>query len=314
GGKLGALLRCLIREAIAPVRSHVSSMLIHSIFLLYLGRASEFAHSQDLQEQAKGLQAINHFFTSRYLPQDLMHFTWDMYSAMQADSYDERLQAFEHEKKALNFTQADLDQLKELYKKIFKQETRHKKKETILKALREQENDLQTKCKLRNDKKAIIQEYLGLGLSKELRNTLRDLIWLTPKHIELDFAWKSVRNFFASLYVLQELDNTPQAEPEPEVFMQKCHLWLTHYSTLKDLFTNPHPFKLAEWFTAWAYILAKNKEWKRITGARRLFIGKLLGHKGIIRAAYQQGVTVYPETLQDIQTTAPFDCVTPGSI
>ncbi|MFX0064261.1 MAG: zinc ribbon domain-containing protein, partial [Candidatus Hermodarchaeota archaeon] len=55
-------------------------------------------------------------------------------------------------------------------------------------------------------------------------------------------------------------------------------------------------------------------EWKRITGARRLFIGKLLGHKGIIRAAYHQGVTVKTETLQDIQLTAPFDCVTPGHI
>ena len=79
GGKLGALLRCLIRETIAPVRSHMSSMLIHSIFLLYLCRASEFAQSPDLQEQAKGHQAIKHFFRSSYLPQDLMHFTWDMY-------------------------------------------------------------------------------------------------------------------------------------------------------------------------------------------------------------------------------------------
>ncbi|MFX0064080.1 MAG: hypothetical protein ACFFC7_18065 [Candidatus Hermodarchaeota archaeon] len=314
GGKLGALLRCLIRETIAPVRSHMSSMLIQSIFLLYLCRASELAQSQDLQEQAKGHQAIKHFFTSRYLPQNLMHFTWAMYGAIQAGYYAERLQTFEDEKKQVNVAQADLDQLKELYKKLFKQETRHRKKETILNALRDKENDLQTKCNQRNDKKDTIQDYLGFIPSEELGNTLHDLIWLTPNYIELDFAWKSVRNFFASLYVLQEVHTSPQAIPDPELFLQHAHAWTTHYFTLKDLFTNPDPLKLAEWFTSWAYILAKNKAWKRITGARRLFIGKLLGHKGIIRAAYQQGVTVYPETLQDIQLTAPFDCVTPGHI
>ncbi|MFX0062294.1 MAG: zinc ribbon domain-containing protein [Candidatus Hermodarchaeota archaeon] len=314
GGKFGALLRCLIRETIAPVRSYMSSMLVHSIFLLYLCRASELAQSQDLKEQEKGLQAINHFFTSRYLPQDLMHFTWDMYGAMQAGYYNERLQAFEDEKKKSNFAQADFDQLKELYKKLFKRETRHKKKEIILKALREKETGLQTKCNQRNEKKEDIRDYLGFAPSEELRNALHDLIWLTPNYIELDFAWKSVRNFFASLYVLQEVHTSPQATPDPGLFIQEAHAWTTHYAALKDLFTNPEPFKLAEWFTSWAYILAKNKEWKRITGARRLFIGKLLGHKGIIRAAYQQGVTVYPETLQDIQLTAPFDCVTPGTI
>ncbi|MFX0063646.1 MAG: hypothetical protein ACFFC7_15860 [Candidatus Hermodarchaeota archaeon] len=314
GGKLGALLRCLIRETIAPIRSHMSSMLIHSIFLLYLCRASELAQSPDTKEQEKGHQAIESFFRSNYLPQDLIHFTWDMYSAMQADYYAERLQAFEHEKKKVNFTQADFDQLKEVYKKIFKQETRHKKKETILKALRAKENDLQTKFNQRNDKKDTIQDYLGFGPSEELRNTLHDLIWLTPKYIELDFAWKALRNFFASLYVLQEVHSSPKAIPDPALFIQQPHTWATHYFTLKDLFTNPEPSKLANWFTAWAYILAKNNAWKRVTGARRLFIGKLLKHRGIIQAAYQQGVTVKTETLQDIQLTAPFDCVTPGSI
>ncbi|MFX0066999.1 MAG: hypothetical protein ACFFC7_33110, partial [Candidatus Hermodarchaeota archaeon] len=314
GGKLGALLRCLIRETIAPVRSHMSSMLIHSIVLLYLCRASELAQSQDIKEQEKGHRVIKYFFKTKYLPKDLMLFTWDMYSAMQADSYEERLKAFEHEKKKVNSAQADFEQLKEVYKKIFKKETRSKKKETILKAIREKEKDLQTSFNQRNEKKEEIQDYLGFVPSEELRNTLCDLIWLTPKKNELEFAWKGLRNFFASLYVLQELHSNPQAIPDTEIFIQQSHPWFIHYSTLKDLFTNPEPLKLAEWFTSWAYIIAKNNEWKRITGARRLFIGKLLGHKSIIRVAYQQGVKVDRETLQDIQITAPFDCITPGSI
>ncbi|MFX0065359.1 MAG: hypothetical protein ACFFC7_24575, partial [Candidatus Hermodarchaeota archaeon] len=284
GGKLGALLRCLIRETIAPVRSHMSFMLIQSIFLLYLGRASELAQSPDLKEQAKGFQAINHFFRSSYLPQDLMHFTWDMYSAIQAGYYEQHLHAFEDEKKQVDVAQADLAQLKEVYEKLVKVKSRHKKKETLLNALRDKENDLQIKCKLRNERKEDILDYLGFAPSEELINALQDLIWLTPKKIELDFAWKSVRNFFASLYVLQEVHASPQATPDPALFLQQFHAWMIHYPTLKDLFTSPDPLKLANWFTSWTYILSKNHEWKRITGARRLFIGKLLGHKGIIRA------------------------------
>jgi hypothetical protein len=229
GGKLGALLRCLIRETIAPVRSHMSSMLVHSIFLLYLCRASELAQSPDAKEQAKGRQAIKHFFRSSYLPQALMRFTWDMYRAIQAGYYEQRLQAFEDEKKKINVAQTDLAQLKELYKKIFRKDTRHKQKETLLNALREQENDLQIKLKLRNDKKDTIQDDLGFFPSEELANALQDLIWLTPKKIELDFAWKSVRNFFASLYVLQEVHTSPQAIPDPALFLQQFHAWMIHY-------------------------------------------------------------------------------------
>ncbi len=312
GGKLGALLRCLIRETIAPVRSHMSFMLLHSIFLLYLGRASELAQSPDPQEQRRGHQALDSFFRSHYLPQDLRRFTWDMYSTMQAPCYEARLTAFEQEKKTVSWAQADFAQLKAVYQNLFNQEPRQKKTESLLQALREEEQDCQTQLNQRNDKKENLEAYLGFAPSEALRHVLKDLIWLTPKKIKMDFAWKSLRNFFASLYVLQELTSNPQAKPEPESFLHQFHAWATHYSALQDLFTNPDPFKLAEWFTSWAFILAKNKEWKRITGVRRLFIGKLVKHRGITRAAYQQGVKVDPATLQDIQTTASLDCVTPG--
>lgn len=314
GGKLGALLRCLIRETIAPVRAHVSSMLVHSLLLLYLCRASALAYSSDPQEQDRGTEALNRFFKSRYLPKELRSFIWNLYGAMQLGQYTERLASLTHEKSRINWNEVDVDQLKTVYKKIFNVQSRHRRKETIIHALKKREHDLQTKWKRCYEKKVNAEEYLGFSLSEKLGSDLSDLIWLAPHKTKIEWGWKNLRNFFTSLYVLQQLEANPQARPEPEVFLQEFHAWLSHASTLKALFTNSDALKLAQWFTTWAYIVTKKHEWRRITGARRLFIGKLLGHKGIIRAAYQQGVGVDPQTLQDIQITAPLDCITPGSM
>lgn len=312
GGKLGALLRCLIRETIAPVRSHTSLMLLHSILLLYLCRASERMKSQAPQDQKMGFQFLESFFTSQYLPNELMHFVWDMYGALQSGHYEAHLQVLTTAKKK-DWNALDLSSLKEAYQQVFGKGPKATKQETLVTTLQDKENQLRTELYRRYQSKARINRHLdGLIPNGVLWAEIGDLVWQVPRRIELEQAWKNLRNFFASLYVLQELKNDPEAKPKPRMFLQDAHLWTIHYPSLKDLFTHPDPQQLAHWIIRWAYIVSKLHEWKRIRGARLLFLGRLLKQKGIIRAAHQLGTNINLQTLEAIHSKAPLDCVQPG--